>query len=155
MSTKKFSISGKKESPTRFVASARGFRITIDQPRDFGGSDQAANPVEYLLAGYAGCLNSIGHLVALEMGFSLKSLEIDIEGSLNTDKLFGIQTEERAGYKEIEVRLKAETHVDGFVLEEWLRKVEERCPVNDTIRNHTPISVGVEKKEPVEEVAIV
>ncbi len=45
-----FSVSGKNESPAKFVAKARNFKIVIDEPQDLGGSDEAPNPVEYVLA---------------------------------------------------------------------------------------------------------
>ncbi|MFO8001534.1 MAG: OsmC family peroxiredoxin, partial [Marinilabilia sp.] len=61
-----FSISGKNENPTKFVAKARNFEIVVDEPRNLGGTDQGPNPVEYILAAYAGCLNVMGHIVAKE-----------------------------------------------------------------------------------------
>lgn len=92
MSNLTFSIKGRNENATRFVANARHFQLIVDEPEELGGTDQAANPVEFLLAAYAGCLNVMGHIVAKELDIDLRSLEIDIEGDLDPSKVFGKPT---------------------------------------------------------------
>ena len=141
-----FSLTGQNENPTKFVAQTRQFTITIDEPEALGGTNHAANPVEFLLAAYAGCLNVMGHIVAGELNFKLKSLRIEIDGDLNPAKVFGQPTGDRAGYKEIRVQLIPEADTDSGTLEKWLKIIESRCPVNDNLANPTPVSVSWKKK---------
>jgi uncharacterized OsmC-like protein len=143
MSDLNFIVKGVSENPTKFVAEARTFRLVIDEPPALGGTDEGANPVEYLLASYAGCLNVMGHLLAEELGFKLDKLEIEVTGDINPDRLFGKSFEERAGFKKIQVTLKPSANVSPEVLREWTRAVENRCPVNDNLRNITPTEVVV------------
>ena len=110
-----------------------------------GGADEAANPVEYILAGLAGCINVVGHLVAKELGFVISKLNIDISGEINPDKLLGISTHERAGFQSIQINLNPETEADIVTLSQWLKIVEDRCPVKDNLRNETPVRLSVEK----------
>lgn len=145
MADLKFSIKGASENPTKFVAEARNFKIIIDEPPTLGGTDQGANPVEYLLACYAGCLNVMGHLIAGELGFKLDKLEIEINGDLNPDRLFGNSFTERAGFKKIMITLKPYAEVTPELLERWVQAVENRCPINDNLRNITPIEIEVLK----------
>lgn len=141
-----FSISGVNENSTKFVAQARNFKLIIDEPDALGGTNHGANPVEFLLAGYAGCLNVMGHIVARELGFTLNQLEINIEGTLNPAKVFGHETADRAGYKEIRVKLLPDADVDDATLNKWFETIETRCPVNDNLINATPVKVDVIKK---------
>ena len=60
----KFSISSVSESPAKTRIKTRGFDLTVDEPEALGGTDQAPNPVEYILAGYAGCINVVAHIIA-------------------------------------------------------------------------------------------
>ncbi len=144
MSDLNFSIKGISENPTKFVAEARNFKIVIDEPPTLGGTDHGANPVEYLLASYAGCLNVMGHLIAGEIGFKLDKLEIEMNGNLNPERLFGKSFTERAGFKSIQVKLKPyAAEVTPALLEKWVQEVESRCPVNDNLLNKTPIEVAV------------
>ncbi len=142
-----FSVTGTNENPTKFVAKARNFTLTIDEPDTLGGTDQGANPVEFLLAAYAGCLNVMAHIVARELDFKLNKLEIKIEGTLNPAKVLGQASTDRPGYKEIRVNLFPETDVDEATLDKWFRIIETRCPVNDNLANVTPIRVNVVKKQ--------
>lgn len=147
MSDLNFSIKGISENPTKFVAEARNFQIVIDEPPTLGGTDHGANPVEYLLASYAGCLNVMGHLIAGELGFKLDKLEIEVNGNLNPDRLFGKSFTERAGFKNIKVSLKPYADVTSELLEKWIQEVENRCPINDNLLNKTPIELEVLKNQ--------
>lgn len=145
MSDLKFSVNGESNSSTQFVAKARQFKLIIDEPNDLGGTDQDANPVEYILAGLAGCINVIGHIVAKELGFEIKKLNIEVSGDLNPNKFLGVSDNERAGFKSIGLNLIPETDADINVLSKWLTIVEERCPVKDNLNNKTPVKLSVEK----------
>jgi uncharacterized OsmC-like protein len=141
-----FSVNGESSSAAKFIAKTRQFRLVVDEPEDLGGTDENANPVEYILVGLAGCLNVVGHLVAKELGFTINKLKIDVTGNINPDKLFGVSTNERAGFKHIDLKLVPETDASIEVLAEWLKIVQERCPVKDNLTNITPVKVSVEKQ---------
>lgn len=143
MSSLTFSVKGRNESDTRFVANSRQFQLIIDEPEELGGSDQAANPVEYLLAAYAGCLNVMAHIVAREMEIQLRSLDIEIEGDLDPSHVFGKPSVNRPGYQEIKVRLIPDSDATPQQLKVWLETLESRCPVNDNLLNPTPLSIEV------------
>ena len=137
----KLSIKAKSENSTKTVVEARGFKMTIDEPETLGGTNAGANPVEYLLAALAGCLNVMGHLVAREMGIKLNGLEIELEGDLNPDRFLGKSMEDRSGYKEIRVIIIPDMTTDKETLDKWLKTVENRCPVSDNISNGTPLKI--------------
>ena len=143
MSDLNFSIKGVSENPTKFVAEARNFKIIVDEPPTLGGTDHGANPVEYLLASYAGCLNVMGHLIAVELGFKLDKLEIVVSGNLNPDRLFGKSFTDRAGFKKIQVKLKPYAEITPELLKIWIQEVENRCPINDNLGSITPIEIEV------------
>lgn len=145
MSDLKFRIKAQSESAAKTVVKARNFEIIVDEPENLGGSNSAANPVEYLLAAFAGCLNVLGHLVAKEMEISMSGIAIDISGTLNPAKLFGTSDEERAGYKEITVCLKPQDcNASEEELAEWKKIVTSRCPVSDNLKNTTTVKSAVE-----------
>lgn len=64
-----FKVSAKSENSTKTTVKARNFSIVIDEPPILGGKDEGANPVEYVLAALAGCLNVVGHVVAKKWTF--------------------------------------------------------------------------------------
>jgi uncharacterized OsmC-like protein len=141
-----FSLSGQNENATKFVAKTRQFTLTIDEPEGLGGTDHAANPVEFLLAAYAGCINVMGHIVAKELSFKLNSLRIELDGDLNPAKVFGQETTDRAGYKEIRINIMPDAETDGETLAKWLKILESRCPVNDNLSNPTPVKISLKRE---------
>jgi uncharacterized OsmC-like protein len=143
MSKMTFNVVGRSEAPARITVQARQFKLVVDEPPALGGEDQGANPVEYILAGFAGCLNVMAHLIAGEMGVELRRLEVEASGELDTDRLLGKSKSVRAGFQEIRVTLKVDSDADAATLERWLAAVKDRCPVSDTLTNSTPVQVGL------------
>lgn len=137
----KFAAKAQSENPTKTVVEARGFKMVIDEPENLGGTNDGANPVEYVLAALSGCLNVVGHIVAKEMDFTLRGIEFELEGDLDPAKFSGKDTDERAGYKEIRVKIKPDADADEETLEKWLETIESRCPVSDNIANATPVKI--------------
>lgn len=141
MSTLKFSVEAQSVNSTQTKAKARSFEMTIDEPQSLGGTDQGANPVEYLLASLSGCLNVVGHLIAKEMDFTMRGIAISLEGELDPAKFMGKTTAGRAGYTSVQVTLKPDCDADQATLQKWLQAVESRCPVSDNIGNATPLQI--------------
>lgn len=140
-----FRIQGRSESAARTRVQARGFTLVLDEPPDLGGTDQGPNPVEYLLAALAGCINVVGHMVAKELGFELRGLEVDAEGRLDPARLLRGSEDTRAGFQEIGVRVRVDADADDETLAAWLSRVEARCPVSDNLGQGTPLRLGFER----------
>lgn len=145
MADMRFRVKAHSENPTKTVVKARNFEIIIDEPQELGGTDSGANPVEYVLAAFAGCLNVMAHVIAKEMNFELRGVEIDLSGDLNPARLFGMSFEERAGYKQIQVRIKPDCDADADTLAKWVEAIESRCPVSDNLQNPTPVKIDLKK----------
>ncbi len=143
-----FRVKAQSENPTKTVVKARGFEIIIDEPAELGGTNAGANPVEYLLAAFCGCINVMGHIIAKELNFELRGLSIKMGGPLNPDRLFGASFDDRAGYKSIEVVIEPDCDASPEVLTQWLEAIEDRCPISDNIRNLTPVSLKLARKVP-------
>jgi uncharacterized OsmC-like protein len=140
-----FSTSGNSHSATKFVSNSRTFNFIVDEPPAMGGTDHGANPVEYLLAGLAGCLNVVAHMVAKEQGIQLNSLQISVEGDINPARLLGLPDPERAGFQSLRILLIPDTDASPEALSKWLETVEARCPVRDNLANLTPLYIGIKE----------
>lgn len=138
-----FSVEGQAETATRLAVQARQFSIVVDEPPVLGGNDIGANPVEYLLAGYAGCVNVVAHLVARELGIKLDKLTVKVDGNLNPERFLGKSNNERAGFKQINLILQPKTQATPEQLIQWVREIENRCPINDNLQNSTPVSLTI------------
>ena len=138
-----FKTEGESQTAARFEANSRQFKLVIDEPPALGGDDQGANPVEFLLASYAGCLNVVAHLTARELGIKIEKLSIAISGNINPAKLFGQSNAERAGFKQIDVEFSPITDASPELTAQWITVIKQRCPVNDNLAYPTPLSFSL------------
>lgn len=139
----RYEVHAKSSSHSRADVTIRDFSLVIDEPEKLGGSNAGPNPIELELASLAGCINVTGHLVAKEMGISLRKLEMTVSGSLNPAKFMGRGSDERAGYKTISVTLDIDSDASSADLETWRAQVEDRCPVSDNLSTGTEVSVSI------------
>ena len=145
MSTKIVNVLGYAKEENQFVVKAQNFDVRISKNPQ-SPELEGPSPLEYILAGYAGCINAVGKLVAKEQGIILKSLQVEITGTLSLDKYQGKISNERAGFGSIEVVVKPTSDATLEQLKEWLIAVENRCPVQDNLVNRTPIAVTLLKE---------
>ena len=138
------SVHAKSETPARLNIQSGKFKMIIDEPENMGGTDMGPSPVQVLLMSLAGCLNVTGHEVARQKGMKLNGMKIDINGSMNPCNFMGCSFDERAGFQQINVSIKADfENANKEEIDSWLLETEARCPVTDNIKVGTNISVKV------------
>lgn len=144
MATKTVNVLGYAASNDQFIVKARNLdiRISKNQNPDLEG----ASPIEYILAGFAGCIHAVGTLVAKERGIDLKFLQVEIAAELDTDKYNGKATAQRAVFTSINVIVKPTSDASPSELQKWLEQVEYRCPVQDNLINPSPVFVTLVKE---------
>jgi uncharacterized OsmC-like protein len=143
MSHLNFSIRGESLTATLYNGKARQFQIQVDEPHALGGQDSAPNPVEYILAGYAGCLNVVFHLVAKELDVKINNLNINISGDIDPARFLGLSEMERAGFQSLKVEIELDADAPQQVIEDLITKAKQRCPVNDNLINPTPVHYNI------------
>ncbi len=144
MKLMKFKIDAKSEGTMKTVVKARKFELILDEPEQLGGKDEGANPLEFVLASLAGCYTVVGKLAARELGFELRGMKMEIEGSLNPGRFSGQSYDDRAGFKEINIKMNVDADADHETLKKWIGIIENRCPVTDNLTNTTPIKISFE-----------
>lgn len=76
----------------------RQFAIQIDEPPELNGSDQFANPQEYLMSALNACM-MVGYATyATLMGIRLTKLEIETKGDIDLRGFFDIDESVKNGY---------------------------------------------------------
>jgi uncharacterized OsmC-like protein len=124
-------------------ARARDLTLYIDEPPNLGGKDKGPNPVEYVLMALGGCVVIVGQVVAKEMGIKIDDFKIRLSGDLNPLKFMGKPSPDRAGFKSINLEIEVKSDAPREKLEEWVKAIEERCPVGDNLRNPTPVHIVI------------
>jgi uncharacterized OsmC-like protein len=142
MNANSINVLGYSGNNSQFVVKTLNANLRISENTKYPELE-GPNPYEYILAGFAGCINALGQLVAAEQGITLKSLQIEITGNLNESKING---KSRPGFNNIEITLKPAASTTLEALQNWLKEVQRRSPVYDNLVNNTPVDVTLFKE---------
>lgn len=145
MNTTSINVLGYTGNNKQFVVKTLNTDLRISENEKFPEL-QGPNPYEYILAGFAGCINSLGQLVAGEQGIELNSLQVEITGNFNAAKYEGKNTKERAGFSKLEITLKPSTKASLTALQRWIKEIQARSPVYDNLVNATPVDLILYKE---------
>jgi putative redox protein len=144
MPEKLVNVSATQVDGFKIETKSRGHIAFVDQPQAAGGNDSGPTPLEYMFISLAGCVVTIGHIIAKQNRLPVRKIEVEIEGILNTDVFMGKNTEERAGFTNLQVHTKIDADMTQAEKEAFVHDIDLRCPISDNIHNTTPIKFIVE-----------
>jgi uncharacterized OsmC-like protein len=122
------------------------FHFEADHPEVFASEDLGATPVELVLAGLASCLTAGVAAVAQNRGIQLRSVEAELEGSMDIQGILGVDGDVRNGYNDIKVSFKIDADASQEDIEALVAQSQKRSAVYDVITNPTDVSVEVRKQ---------
>lgn len=137
-SVKAYSIGGQRI--------AKDFTIRIDEPYELGGTNQFANPQEYLLAALNGCMIVGYAAVCALQGIELDELWIETEGDIDLRGFLGIDSKVKPGYDS----LRYTVHIRGNATPEQFDKVHEIVKATSPNRFNVATAVALNSKLVVE-----
>ena len=115
----------------------------MDQPKNAGGADLGPTPPDFLIAALAGCLGTIGRIVAHQQNITLRGMQFAVEADFDTDRLMGKPTESRTGFSEVRLKVVIDADLTLQQKQDFLAEVESRCPIADNLINGTSIKTSV------------
>jgi uncharacterized OsmC-like protein len=114
-----------------------------DEPPVLLGGDKGANPVEYLLAGLAGCVTTSLVAHASARGIRIDSIESTLEGDIDLRGLLQIDKSVNPGYQGINIKFKIESDASKETLQELVDLAKNASPVANTVSKSTPINISL------------
>lgn len=135
------------EDGARARTTARSFTIETDEPSPLGGTDEAVDPMELLLASVGTCL-TIGWVThAARRGIDFRDLRIEVEGDYDLRGYLGLDGATRPGFGGVRYTVHVDTDADEAVLDEIRRAAEAGSPMVDNVANATPLTGTVQRSE--------
>ena len=133
----------KSKLGSKFVIESdiRGHKVVIDQPTNAAGTDTGPTPLELMLVSLAGCIGTIGRIVAMQKRIDLRGMEIKVEGSLDTNGLLGKPIDGRVGFEGFTITVDVDADMTDEEKEAFIHEVDSRCPVSENMLNATPIKI--------------
>jgi uncharacterized OsmC-like protein len=119
------------------------FSFDADHPEIFASEDLGATPIEFVLVGLASCLTAGVAAVAQNRGIQLRSVEAQVEGTMDVRGILGVDSDVRNGYDEIKVTFKIDADASRKDIEALVAQSQKRSAVFDVVTNPTNITVEV------------
>jgi putative redox protein len=114
--------------------------FTVDEPPTLGGTDTAANPVEYALAALISCQVVTYRFWAARLGIAVDEITIEAEGDLDVRGFFGLDSGVRPGFTAVRLEAVVVGPESPERYQELQEAVDGHCPVLDLFGNDTPVS---------------
>ena len=121
----------------------KAFAFDADHPEIFAAEDKSITPVEFLLVGLASCLTAGIAAVAQNRGIQLRSVEADVEGTMDIQGILGMDADVRNGYDGIKVTFKIDADASRKDIEALVAQSQKRSAVYDAITNPTNVTVEI------------
>ena len=119
----------------------KAFILEGDEPAVLLGENHGPNAVEAVLHALSSCL-AVGIVYnAAAMGIEIRSLNFSLEGDLDLHAFLGLSEEVRPGYKNITVKIDADTSASEEKFAELLAYVKKTSPVLDIVTKPVPVNV--------------
>ena len=115
-------------------------KFVKDEPQVLLGGDKGANPVEYLLAGLAGCITTSLVAHAAARGVKIDSIESTLEGDIDLHGLLQLD-DTNPGYQGINIFFKIYSDASDETLQELIELAKNVSPVANTVSRPTPINI--------------
>ena len=119
---------------------SKPFELTADEPPVLLGTDNGANPAEFLLHALASCLTTSLVYHASARGIQIESVESKLDGDIDLHGFLGLSKDIRKGYQNINVKFKIKSDADPKVL----RELCQYSPIFDVVSNPVPVNVSVD-----------
>ena len=123
---------------SRSYTQTNDHELILDQPKGFGGSGLGPTPIDAFLSTIGACLGTVARIVAKQEGLKLQYMEFHVSGEVDLDILSGRSYDNRAGFKNINVKFKIDSpDLNDEEKLAFIKRVDLRCPVSETISNGT------------------
>ena len=126
---------------TEDASRSKPFVFTNGEPPVLLGSNEGANPVEFLLHALAGCVTTTTVLHAAARGIRIEALSTELEGDIDLQGLLGLDDSVNPGYRQIRIRMNIKADCSDEELDDLLKFSQAHSPVCNTVCRPVPVVI--------------
>jgi len=123
------------------VVTLREHKLTVDEPKSFGGKDEGPSPVELILAALATCQEITYKAFATASGINIESVSIKLKGELDLQGFLALNKDTRPGFQSISGTVDIKSSSPKAEIDKLIDTVNTHCPVLDILSKGVPIKL--------------
>lgn len=126
-------LDGACESPTKTTVGSRGLTLTMDEPKDRGGTNLGLMPLETMMAGLIGCTNVVSHKIAKANGIEIEGMSVRADVTVNSSGTRLVK-EIDVPFPEVKLFIEFTTTSDQTAVEILKRDLRRYCAVSKVLQ---------------------
>jgi len=123
------------------------FTFTNGEPPLLLGSNEGANPVEFLLHALAGCVTTTTILHATARGIRIQSISTELSGDIDLQGLLDLDNSVPVGFRQITMKMDIKADCGDAELDDLLKFVHGHSPVCNTVCRPVPVVIERVKRD--------
>ncbi len=129
----KLRVEGTCPNHSRTDILARDTELTIDEPKERGGTNLGPSPTETMLAALAGCTSVISQKIAHKHGVEFTNVSVDV---VSTFDRRGVTLQEQVDvpFEDVQVLIEVTTDADDATMDKIKTELPMFCPVSMVMR---------------------
>ncbi len=129
-----FTATGRSTGALSTAVQARQFAFVVAEPESLGGTDEAANPIEYLLGALNGCVTVVVETVAAELALPVESVHTHASGTIDLRGFAGT-ADVSPHFQQLTLTVTLRSDVPEDRLGELKAQVLRRCPLYNLVKD--------------------
>jgi len=143
MAAKKVLVEVRQGEAFKTECTAGKHTVIVDQPAAAGGTDEGPTPLDYQLISLAACIAAVGRIIANQRRLPIRGIRVSVEGELNTDRLLGKATQDRAGFSSFKAAVVIDADLSLEEKAKLVHEIDDRCPISDNLKNPARVAIAL------------
>ncbi|MDH3229811.1 MAG: OsmC family protein [Alphaproteobacteria bacterium] len=126
-------LDGTGDTPTKTTVRSRDLTVTMDEPKDRGGTNLGMMPLETMMAGLIGCTNVVSHKIANANDIDIEDMSVRAEVTVNSSGTRLVK-EIDVPFPEIRLYIEFTTASDRAAVDILKRDLRRYCAVSKVLQ---------------------
>jgi uncharacterized OsmC-like protein len=126
-------LQGACPTHARTDVSVRDLSLTIDEPKERGGTNTGPSPTETLMSALIACTNVITHKIAAKHGIAIDAMSVDLEAKFDRRGVT-LAEEIAVPFPEVTLTINLTSEASAAEIETLKSELAMFCPVSKVIR---------------------
>lgn len=126
-------LEGSCDTPTKTTVGSRDLTVTMDEPKDRGGTNLGMMPLETMMAGLIGCTNVVSHKIARANGIDIADMTVRAEVTVNSSGT-RLVAETDLPFPEVRLFIEFTTASDAEAVAVLKRDLRRFCAVSKVLQ---------------------
>jgi len=141
MPMKTHRVKVKQKNAVCMEVTTRNVSAIIDEPKAAGGTNLGLTPIEMLLGSLGSCVAITAFIYGSMKNVPIDDIQVQVEGDINTEGMMNLDSPITTGFQDIRFHFFVKSSAPAEQVRQILELAESKCPVGNTLRNGSKVTL--------------